>query len=54
MTTLMTTVEKWEDRYLDQLKQVEEPMLQFARSLHFDVSYDADADLMHLSRELAA
>lgn len=30
MTTLMTTVEKWEDRYLDQLKQVEEPVLQFA------------------------
>lgn len=31
-----------------------EPMLQFARGLHFDVSYDAGADLMHLSRELAA
>lgn len=31
-----------------------EPMLKLARSLHFDVSYDVDADLMHLSRKLVA
>ena len=30
MTTMMERVEKFEDRYLDQVKKAEEPMLRFA------------------------
>lgn len=30
MSTMMATVEKWEDRYLTQMKEVEEPVLRFA------------------------
>jgi hypothetical protein len=39
-------------RFVGDVLPDNEGMLKLARGLSFDVSYDANADLMHISKEL--